>query len=218
VIALISPTTVLTVGVLAFVGVRLVGGVRVSLSGEGRRIVSRVVGGIRWRHLWPVPFVLTAVVAAAGLLVRVPGLDWGWWSALGGVGNPVTGSTEQTVGTAWEWIVPLAFVALLVPALPLFAYAEERIFRAGAQRWTRARRAVKVVQFGLVHALIGVPIGVALALSVGGGYFMGVYLRAYRSTGSVPEATYESTRAHTTYNAAIVTLVLAVALTTAFGQ
>ena len=212
-----SPTTALTVGVLALVGVRLVGGVRVSLTGEGRRVVARVVGGIRWRHVWPVPFVLTGVVVVASLLLRVPGLDWGWWSALGGIGNPVTGSTEQTVGTAWEWIVPLAFVVLLIPALPLFAYAEERIFRAGAQRWTRPGRAVKVVQFGLVHALIGVPIGVALALSVGGAYFMAVYLRAYRSTASVTEATYESTRAHTTYNAVIVTLVLVLALMTAFG-
>ena len=212
-----SPTTALTVGVLALVGVRLVGGVRVSLTGEGRRVVARVVGGIRWRHVWPVPFVLTGVVVAASLLLRVPGLDWGWWSALGGIGNPVTGSTEQTVGTAWEWIVPLAFVVLLIPALPLFAYAEERIFRAGAQRWTRPARVVKVVQFGLIHALIGVPIGVALALSVGGAYFMAVYLRAYRSTASVTEATYESTRAHTTYNAVIVTLVLVLALMTAFG-
>ena len=212
-----SPTTALTVGVLALVGVRLVGGVRVSLTGEGRRVVARVVGGIRWRHVWPVPFVLTGVVVVASLLLRVPGLDWGWWSALGGIGNPVTGSTEQTVGTAWEWIVPLAFVVLLIPALPLFAYAEERIFRAGAQRWTRPARVVKVVQFGLIHALIGVPIGVALALSVGGAYFMAVYLRAYRSTASVTEATYESTRAHTTYNAVIVTLVLVLALMTAFG-
>lgn len=216
-IALLSPTTVLTVGVLAFVGVRLVGGVRVSLTGDGRRLVVRIVRGIGWRYLWPAPFVLTAVVATAAALMTVPGLDWGWWSALGGIGNPVTGSTEQTVGTAWEWIVPLAFVTLLLPALPLFAHAEERIFRAGAERWSTPRRAMKVVQFGLVHVLIGVPIGVALALSVGGAYFMAVYLRAYRARGSVVEATLESTRAHTVYNGVIVALVLTLALLTAFG-
>ena len=42
------------------------------------------------------------------------------------------------------------------------------------------QRAVKVLQFGLIHALIGIPIGVALALSVGGAYFMSVYLRVVR--------------------------------------
>jgi len=48
---------------------------------------------------------------------------------------------------------------------------------------------------------------VALALSVGGAYFMAVYLRAYKRTSSVVAATLESTRAHTAYNALIITLV-----------
>ena len=60
---------------------------------------------------------------------------------------------------------------------------------------------LKVVQFGLIHAIIGIPIGVALALSVGGTYFMFVYLRSFARTGSSNEATLESTRAHTAYNA-----------------
>jgi len=58
-----------------------------------------------------------------------------------------------------------------------------------------------------IHALIGIPIGVALALSVGGAYFMAVYLRAYKRTSSAIAATLESTRAHTAYNALIITLV-----------
>jgi hypothetical protein len=95
-------------------------------------------------------------------------------------------------------------------ALPLFANAEERMFRMGAQRWTTRKRAIKVLQFGLIHALIGIPIGVALALSVGGAYFMRVYLRSYASTGSAREATLESTRAHTAYNALIIVSVAVV--------
>jgi len=162
--------------------------------------------------VWPIAIVLPVVVALAGALMAIPGLDWGWWTMLGGEGNPVFGSTDSTIGTAWEWIIPLSFMALLIPALPLFAYAEERLFRAGAERWSRRRRAVKVVQFGLVHAIVGIPIGAALALSVGGAYFMAVYLRQWRRTHSQLLATYESARAHTTYNAFIVSLVLAVAV------
>ena len=78
------------------------------------------------------------------------------------------------------------------------------MFRSGAQRWTTRQRVLKVLQFGLIHALIGIPIGVALALSVGGAYFMSVYLRSYALTGSANEATLESTRAHTAYNALII--------------
>lgn len=201
-------TTVLTLAVLGFMATRLVSGVKVSRSSAGRTLVREVLRRIRWRHVWPVPLVLTAVIAAATALMVVPGLDWGWWSAIGGEGNPVFGSTDATTGTVWEWIVPLVFMCLLLPALPLFAHAEERIFRRGAEHWSRWKRLSKTVQFGLVHAIVGIPIGAALALSVGGAYFLSVYLRAYRRSGSAADATIESTTAHTVYNGAIIAIVL----------
>ncbi|HEX3088137.1 MAG TPA: hypothetical protein VHQ23_05745, partial [Ilumatobacteraceae bacterium] len=154
--------------------------------------------------------VLGGVLLVAIPLLMVPVLRWGWWSALGGDGNPIFGSNEATTGTVWEWLIPLVFMTLVVAALPLFANAEERMFRTGAQYWSGRRRALKVLEFGLIHAVIGIPIGVALALSVGGAYFMSVYLRAFAATGSSDEATLESTRAHTAYNALIITSVFAV--------
>ena len=201
-------SNVLTVGVLGFVGVRLATGTRRSLTDDGRSLIRVIVRRIGWRHIWPIPFVLTGVVVVATATWRVPGLNWGWWTALGGQGNPVFGSNDSTSGTVWEWLVPAAFLLLLIPALPLFAYAEEQMFRRGAESWTPRKRALKVVQFGLVHALIGIPIGTALALSVGGAYFMNVYLRSYRTTESTAEATLESARAHTAYNGLIVATVV----------
>ena len=97
---------VLTVGVLAFVGFRLAGAARHSFTAAGRSQTLPIVRGIRWRHVWPAPLVLTLVLVVASVLLLVPGLDWGWWSALGGAGNPVTGTTEQTSGTPLEWIIP----------------------------------------------------------------------------------------------------------------
>ena len=79
------------------------------------------------------------------------------------------------------------------------------------------RRVVKTVQFGLVHALIGIPIGAALALSLGGAYFMVVYLREYRSTGSTRSATLESTTAHTVYNGVIIGIVCIAVIAVAVG-
>lgn len=201
-------SNLLTFAVLAFVGVRLVTGLRTSRSTQGRHTVSLIVGGLRWRHVWPVPFLLAAVIGVATLVMRIPGMSWGWWTLLGGSGNPVFGSSDATVGTVWEWLIPLVFMSLLLPALPLFALAEERIFREGAETWSIQKRAVKVVQFGLVHALIGIPVGAALTLSLGGAWFMRVYLARFHSTGSRREATLESARAHTAYNGIIVMLVL----------
>ena len=200
-------SNVLSVVVLAVVGVRLVQAVKLSRSNTGRSLSRAIWTRIRWRHVWPVPFVLASVLLVAIPLLMVPVLRWGWWSAIGGDGNPVFGSSSTTVGTVWAWLIPMVFMVLVVAALPLFANAEERMFRTGAQRWSTRRRLVKVLQFGLIHAVIGIPIGVALALSVGGAYFMSVYLRSYKLTGSAKEATLESTRAHTAYNALIIVTV-----------
>jgi len=205
-----SLENVLTFAVLGFMGLRLVTGLRHSRTADGRHLVRDVVTGIRWRHVWPVPFVLATVIAVATAVMQIPGLSWGWWSAIGGQGNPVFGSNDATTGTVWAWLIPLGFMALLLPALPLFAYAEERIFRAGAEGWSHRRRALKILQFGLVHAVIGIPIGAALTLSLGGAYFMRIYLRSYARTQSRQAATLESTRAHTAYNAIIVVIVVVV--------
>jgi hypothetical protein len=203
-------SNVLSVVVLAVVGVRLVQAVTLSRSNRGRSLSRQVWTRLRWRHIWPVPFVLAAVLIVAVPLLMIPLLRWGWWSALGGDGNPIFGSSTATTGTLWEWLIPMVFMVLVVAALPLFANAEERMFRSGAQRWTTRQRVVKVLQFGLIHALVGIPIGVALALSVGGAYFMWVYLRSFALTGSTNEATLESTRAHTAYNALIIVTVAVV--------
>jgi len=82
---------VLTAVVLVFIAVR-VGSVtrRMFTTGPMRDRAVLIVRGIRLRHILPVPLVLAAVLAVASVLVLVPGLDWGWWSAIGGVGNPVT--------------------------------------------------------------------------------------------------------------------------------
>lgn len=216
-LSLDDATGLVSMAVLAFVAVRLVSGVRVARSGPGRATVQTIRRRLVVRHLWPVPVLIALVLSAATALMAVPGLDWGWWTALGGEGNPVFGSTEATTGTVWEWLVPLVFLVLLVPALPLFAYAEERVFRAGAEGWSRTKRVLKVLQFGVVHAVIGIPIGAALALSVGGAWFMWVYLRAYRATGSRAEATFESATAHTAYNGAIIAIVIVAVVLIALG-
>ena len=157
------------------------------------------------------------VIAVATALIAIPGLSWGWWSALGGQGNPVFASSESTIGTVWEWLIPLVFMTLLVPALPLFAYAEERMFRSGAEDWSLGRRVFKTVQFGMIHALIGIPIGAALALSIGGAYFMWVNLRQYRTTISRDEALIESATEHAVYNGLIVVTLIGTFVLDAFA-
>ena len=203
-----EPLDLLTLAVLAVVGLRLMGVAGRAVRPPLRAHVLALWGGIRLRHVVPVPFVLAAVASAAYVLLAVPGLNFGWWTAIGGQGNPVTGGAETTVGTPLEVVVPLVFVVLIAPGLPLFAAAEERTFRLGAETWSTARRILKGLAFGAVHAVVGIPLGVALALSVGGWWFTAVYLWGFRRGGR-DVALRESTLAHLAYNACILALLLA---------
>lgn len=207
-----SPLDLLTVAVLAFVGFRLAGAARQTFS--SRSHVWGLVAGLRARHFLLAVPVLVGVLAVATPLLAVPGLDFGWWTAIGGEGNPAVGvGRESATPGILETVIPVVFITLLLIGMPLLVEGEEWVFRRGAQFRNRAANARRSVLFGLVHALIGVPIGVALALSVGGFYFTWAYLRGWKATGSEDAALAESTRSHLAYNLVIATIVI-VALAT----
>jgi hypothetical protein len=201
---------VATVVVLAWFGSRLFLSFRRSLHSDARERSLEVLRGLRPRHFLPVPLILTLVVLAAVGLTAIPPLAFGWWTAIGGQGNPVFGVTDRTAGTAFEVVVPILFLLLLIPALPLLVEREEVLFRLGAETWSTPKRIGKALLFGLVHALVGIPIGVALALSIGGAAFTLAYLRAHARTHLRKEALLESTRLHLAYNLTIVTVVVVV--------
>ena len=202
-----NPLDLLTVAVLAFVGFRLADAARQTFSSRGH--VWMLVAGLRPRHFLRALPVLAAVGAVAVVLLSVPGLDFGWWTKLGGTGNPVVGvGRKSATPGALQTIVPAVFVTLLIIGLPLLVEGEEWVFRRGAQHRSRAANARRSVLFGLVHSLVGIPIGVALALSVGGFYFTWAYLRVWRRTGSEEAALAESTRSHLAYNLVIAAIVI----------
>ena len=200
-------TDLATVAVLAFIGVRLVEASRYAITRRARAHSVEILRGLRAHHFLLAAPILVLVIAAFVLLVQIPGLSFGWFTAIGGEGNPVFGTSERTAGTPFELVVPLVFIALLVPALPLLVEREEQLFRRGSEHRTLGARIWRGMVFGIVHTVIGIPIGAALALSIGGWYFTWAYLRGYRHGGGTA-GLLESTRSHLAYNAIIVTLVL----------
>src|SRR4029450_9106842 len=85
---------------------------------------------------------------------------------------------------------------------------EECVSRRGAEARGTAVNLGRSLVFGLAHAVVGIPIGAALALSIGGLYLTWCYLEGWKETRSQTGALLESTRAHLAYNLTIVTLVL----------
>jgi hypothetical protein len=202
----VNPLDLLTVAVLTLVGFRLAGAARQTFSSRGH--VWMLVAGLRPRHFLRAVPVLGGVWIVASTLLLIPGLDFGWWTAIGGVGNPAVGVGRESATGPLEIVIPIIFVTMLLIGLPLLVEGEEWTFRRGAQHRSRAANARRSVLFGLVHALVGIPIGVAMALSVGGFYFTCAYLRAWRATGSEDAALAESTRSHLAYNLVVAVVVI----------
>jgi hypothetical protein len=205
----------LTVAVLAVVGVRLFEAARTSV-GAHRKTLG-VVQGLRWRHFARAIPVVVVIVSTAWALIQLPVLSFGWWSMIGGAGNPAVGVTERDYGIV-SVVVPLFFIGLLIVAMPLLVAREEWVFRRGAEQRGTAGNVGRSIVFGLAHAVIGIPIGAALALSIGGLYLTWCYLEGWRETRSQSGALLESTRAHLAYNLTIIGLVLvSLVLLLAFG-
>lgn len=202
-----KPADLLAVAVLGYVGVQLT---RAALMSVRRGSPAwDLVRGLRPRHFLLAIPALAGVLGVGIPLMGLPVLSWGWWTAVGGVGNPVFGTTDATSGSPLAVVIPVAFLVLLVIGLPVLVLSEEWLFRRGAEHRSLVRNAAWSLLFGLVHALIGIPIGAALALSVGGGYLTWRYLHGYRVTGSRAGALQESARSHLAYNALILALVAA---------
>lgn len=200
-----SVLDLLMVAVLAVVGVRLFEAARTSV-GAHRKTLG-VVQGLRSRHFLRAIPVVALIVSTAWALIQLPVLSFGWWSMIGGEGNPVVGVTEKDYGIV-SVVVPLFFIGLLIVGMPLLVAREEWGFRRGAEARGTAVNLGRSLVFGLAHAVIGIPIGAALALSIGGLYLTWCYLEGWKETRSQTGALLESTRAHLAYNLTIITLVL----------
>lgn len=196
---------VLTLAVLAYVGVRLADAARHSFL--ARRHVFHLVRGLRPRHFLLAVPVLAVIVVLAVALYQVPGMSFGWWTAIGGEGNPVFGAGRPGAVGPLDAAVPVVFGVLLLLGLPLLVEGEEWMFRRGAEHRGPAANLRRAVLFGLVHAVIGIPLAAAVALSAGGLYLTWAYLWMWRRTGSADAALAESTRAHLAYNLVIIGIV-----------
>jgi hypothetical protein len=175
---------------------------------------------IRLRVVGQSLLVLAVVAAAIVLILSLgnPILNFSWYGALigelgrsapvtgpGGASNPGStsgmGGSAQTGGNillgplSYPWLI-VPFLALLLFLLPRLAATEEQVFRQGTRNWRQAL--YRSLIFGLAHFPMGIPLGAALALSLGGLWFTYQYFKG----GVVRSAVY-----HLTYNLLALGLV-----------
>ena len=192
--------------ILSLVFIYLLIAARKSLK---RRTLQVFFSRLRPRHFVRALLTLGVMGFTAALLLEPESLlRWGWWGMLGGSGNVLLGQTANAHGSSTRLIVPIIILILLVLSLSEAAFSEEMIFRSGDEHRPFSERLKRSIVFGLEHIVMGIPIGAALVLSIGGLSFSGAYRKAFTKTGSADEAIVESTLVHIAFNLIISALLL----------
>ena len=198
--------TLLRLAIAAWILVTLARVARVAWRQRGLAVA--VWRGIRPRHVLGGLALLAGVGSVAGVLVAlVPGMDLGLGRLVGLTSNAVFAPLEEGLAhagpapeTGPDWPLALGATAFLLPLLlllPWLAFVEEEIFRAGLEDARLGRVAAASLVFGLVHLVMLVPIGAALAIGVAGGFYAGVYRRGHAAARPAPgvvHANYRPTR------------------------
>lgn len=121
--------------------------------------------------------VLAVVIIVAVTLMTVwpKGFGWSWLQMLATPEEKPTAGTNVLLSglriPGFAWI----FLALFGLNVPRLALNEEYAFRKGIKKPEKI--AFSSLKFGMMHCLVGVPIGFGLALSLAGVWFSVQYLK-----------------------------------------
>ena len=145
---------------------------------------------------------IISVLATGTLLIRyIPGMQFGWLTWLASQASETqTGQTVESSPFLWVTIVILILIFSIV--LPKFAFLEEEKFRKPYVWATKPIQLVQALKFGIAHLIMGIPIGAALALSIGGVFFTETATRTAKkelnaSLAKVPQhCTHDETITH----------------------
>jgi magnesium-transporting ATPase (P-type) len=159
-----------------------------------------IMAQYRLRH------VLAAIAAAAlifttvwGLLILFPVLVKNpvlWLaSALFHWGSGNGGASLIFSGLQWKWYA-VAFLPVLVLAVPRFAQAEEIQYRRGTTGWPQG--IWRSTRFGMAHMIMLIPLAACIGLIWGGLLFTWVYFRG---------GTQSSTVYHAAFNTVMITVI-----------
>lgn len=147
-----------------------------------RRLPKRLAAlGRGWRQLtvrrwWSIGYVPLSIVVlfsaafgAFALARLVPILQWGWLGAniLAAPLTPPEG-TATTPGTDWSALLPLALVPIIVAAMLLFNYEEERQYRDSYR---------SVGLWAALHLVMGIPLFAVIPIFTVGLVYKRIYDR-----------------------------------------
>lgn len=163
-----------------------------------RALMVSVWRSVTWKHLLGALGLLTVVATIGTLLLAIPPMRIGLGHVVDFQGNAVFTPLEEAAvragpgpasGPNWTivWLTT-GFLAFLCALLPWLAFVEEEIFRGGLESADLGGELWTALRFGLVHMVMLVPIGAALAIAVAGFVYGRIYRAAHRRAGDATRA------------------------------
>lgn len=146
---------------------------------KGRTILS-VYQRFSWGMFAQCLGVLFLTITAGILLVVfVPGMNWGWSNLFldKAVNVMIAPALPEPGASVWAKVLPVLFIVMFIPVMPIFAATEENMFRSGHTSWKAIAK--QSVKFGLVHCIVGIPIGAGFALIIPGFFYAYHYRKAF---------------------------------------
>lgn len=139
--------------------------------------------------------IAVVVLSFYGLWKLHPLFNWSLFSLFKDGDEEVSGKNINLIPSDVKYF-GLLFTILLIINLPSFAMMEEKWFRLGTENWQQGLYLSFL--FGMVHCLVGVPIGAGIVISIAGLWFTHQYF-----IGGVELSALH----HTTYNLIIFSVL-----------
>lgn len=140
-----------------------------------------LIGKLKLRHFAVGMVSLLSVIIVSGILfISHPIMQWGWlFNLVGGNAVAEENISQPSWSTALFYSGMMIALSLLAFLLPRFALNEELAFRFPIidEPWWKI--IINCIGFGLAHMIMGIPLAIALSLSIAGFIFYIVAQRHY---------------------------------------
>lgn len=142
--------------------------------------------------------LVATLITAVVLINSFPIMKHGWSSLFFGKSINIATAPMSIIESSF---ITIAFVLFLIVLIPFLAYQEELLFRHNKNKLSQIL--ISSFLFGIAHCIVGVPIGIGLALVISGLLYSYAY---HNSRGNSP--LMYSTAYHTMYNWTICLMLL----------
>ena len=185
-----SALTVIEVAITVFLTVQFVRNIATTHARRGWLAFLRFgPWGMLKIFLISIPIIAIVLTVGITLITVSPKiLGFTWLQIFSSPDHKEAGTNLMVAGATKIPAFGVLFLVLFMANIPRLARIEEEQFRRGTKDWKDG--AWRSLRFGLAHCIVGVPVGIGLALGLGGLWFTYQYFKGGVGRSTVYHSIY----------------------------